>query len=159
MDALTEHFQQLGYQEVMTFINTGNVMFESSAQTTTQLATAIETAIAPLLGFKSEVFVRTESDLQAILATAARLTPQLPSGGEANVAFLNVPLTELQAKSLAALSSHVDEFVVQGSEVYWICRVAQNASKFSNGVFEQKLKLRSTFRRVSMLTKLSEEWT
>jgi uncharacterized protein (DUF1697 family) len=157
MDALTEYFQQLGYQEVVTFINTGNVMFESSSGSTAQqLAAEIETAIAPLMGFKSEVFVRTEPDLQAILATAAGLAPQLPSGGEVNVAFLGAPLTELQEKSLAALSSNVDEFLVQGSEVYWICRVAQNASKFSNGVFEQKLKLRSTFRRASMLIKLSE---
>jgi uncharacterized protein (DUF1697 family) len=159
MDALTEYFQQLGYQEVVTFITTGNVIFESPLPSTAQLAAEIEAAIAPLLGFKSEVFVRTEPDLQAILATAAGLAPQLPSGGEVNVAFLGAPLTELQEKSLAALSSNVDEFLVQGSEVYWICRVAQNASKFSNGVFEQKLKIRSTFRRASMLIKLAEALT
>lgn len=157
MDALTEYFEQLGYQAVETFINTGNVVFESPSDSAIALATEIETAIAPLLGFKSEVFVRTAAELQAILATAATFMPQVPTGGEVNVAFLNAPLTEVQAAALTALNSNVDEFQVQGSEVYWICRVAQNASKFSNGVFEQKLKLRSTFRRVSMLNKMSEE--
>jgi uncharacterized protein (DUF1697 family) len=155
MNELTEHFEGLGYQGVETFINTGNVIFESSAESTLQLAAEIETSIAPLLGFKSETFVRTGAELQAILATAADLMPQA-TAGEVNVAFLNAPLTELQEANLMALASKVDEFLVKGREVYWICQVAQNASKFSNGVFEQKLKMRSTFRRASMLIKLSE---
>jgi uncharacterized protein (DUF1697 family) len=155
MPDLTEYFERLGYQAVETFINTGNVMFESPAESAEQLAAEIETAIAPLLGFKSEIFVRTGAELQAILATAAGLVPEA-TNGEVNVAFLSAPLTALQETNLKGLISNVDQFLVQGREVYWICQVAQNASKFSNGVFEQKLKLRSTFRRVSMLIKLSE---
>ncbi|NJM47838.1 MAG: DUF1697 domain-containing protein [Alkalinema sp. RU_4_3] len=154
MNELAEYFERLGYQGVETFINTGNVIFESSAESTVKLAEEIEAGIAPLLGFKSETFVRTGAELEAILAVAADLTPQA-TAGEVNVAFLNAPLTELQEANLMALASKVDEFLVKGTEVYWICQVAQNASKFSNGVFEQKLKMRSTFRRVSMLTQLS----
>jgi uncharacterized protein (DUF1697 family) len=155
MNDLTEYFERLGYQEVETFINTGNVIFESPSPSADQLAKEIETALTPLLGFKSEIFVRTGADLQAILATAADLVPQA-TGGEVNVAFLSAPLTELQESNLMALVSKVDQFLVKGNEVYWICQVAQNASKFSNGVFEQKMKARSTFRRVSMLIKLLE---
>jgi uncharacterized protein (DUF1697 family) len=154
MNELTEYFERLGYQGVETFINSGNVIFESSAESTLKLAAEIEAGIAPLLGFKSETFVRTVAQLQGILAIAADLAPQA-TAGEVNVAFLNAPLTELQAANLMALASQVDQFLVKGNEVYWICQVAQNASKFSTGVFEQKLKLRSTFRRVSILTQLS----
>ncbi len=159
MPALVEYFTAIGYQDVQTFINTGNVLFQASSESASELADHIETNIAPLLGFKSEVFVRCDSDVNAILVTAATLSAQLPSSGELNVAFLSAPLTQEQELSLSALSSAVDEFVVRGSEVYWLCQVAQNASKFSNGVLERQLKLRSTLRRVSMLEKLAAEFS
>jgi uncharacterized protein (DUF1697 family) len=158
MPELADHFKTLGYEEVDTFINTGNVIFQAPAQPSLQLAEAIETPIAPLLGFKSEVFVRNGDELQSILAQTAELLPQVPNGGDLNVIFLNAPLTEAQAMILSGLSSPVDDFVIKGSEVYWTCRTALNASKFSNGVFEQKLKLRSTFRKAIILNQLAEKF-
>jgi uncharacterized protein (DUF1697 family) len=156
MAALAEHFNALGYQDVQTFITTGNVLFQSAPGP--DLGTEIEGPLEALLGFRSEVFVRQASELKAILATAGTLLPRVPTAGEVNVAFLKAPLTEEQSQILATMGSPVDEFLVQGSEVYWICQVAQNASKFSNGVFERKLKLRSTLRRVSVLTQLSDQF-
>jgi uncharacterized protein (DUF1697 family) len=158
MPELAEHFKTLGYEAAETFINTGNVIFQAPAQASAQLAEQIETPIAPLLGFKSEVFVRNGDELQAILAQTAELLPQVPNGGDLNVIFLNAPLTEAQAMILSGLSSPVDDFLVRGSEVYWTCRTALNASKFSNGVFEQKMKLRSTFRKAIILNQLAEKF-
>jgi uncharacterized protein (DUF1697 family) len=165
MGPLAEHFQTLGYSEVQTFINTGNVIFQASDpasdpasdQACAQLAAQIETPLEALLGFRAEVFVRDISALQAILATAATLS-EPPNGGELNVAFLKAPLSEAQALTLAELTSPIDAFLSQGSEVYWTCQVAQHGSKFSNALFERKLKLRSTLRRVTMLKQLSEEF-
>jgi uncharacterized protein (DUF1697 family) len=129
MAVLAEHFTSIGYQEVQTFINTGNVLFHSSSQSARELAEHIEINIEPLLGFKSEVFVRSGSEIKAILAAAAELLPKVPQDGELNVAFLSVPLTKEQELSLSQLSSAVDEFLVLGSEVYWVCGVAQSESK------------------------------
>ncbi len=156
MAELAEHFQAIGYADVETVIQTGNVIFDAELPPAATLALDIETKLTPLLGFKSEVFVRSAAEITAILAMAATLAPQVPTNGELNVAFLSAPLTAAQAATLAGLSSKMDQFVVQDHEVYWICQATQSASKFSNGVFEQKLKLRSTFRRVSMLMKLAE---
>jgi uncharacterized protein (DUF1697 family) len=158
MPELVDHFKTLGYEQVETFINTGNVIFQAPAQSSAQLAEQIETPLAALLGFKSEVFVRNGDELQAILAQTAELLPQVPNGGDLNVVFLNAPLTEAQAMILAGLSSPIDDFLIKGSEMYWSCRAALNASKFSNGVFEQKLKLRSTFRKATILSQLAEKF-
>jgi uncharacterized protein (DUF1697 family) len=158
MPVLADHFRSIGYPEVQTFINTGNVLFYSPAQSSSQLAEQIEINLEPLIGFKSEVFVRDRSAIEAILLTAAELSPKIAEGGEINIAFLSTPLIKEQESSLSRLSSSLDEFVVLGNEVYWICHTAQNESKFSNSVFERKLKLRSTFRRVSMLEKLVKEF-
>jgi uncharacterized protein (DUF1697 family) len=158
MPELAEHFKSLGYEEIETFINTGNVIFQAPAQPSAQLAEQIEGPMAALLGFKSEVFVRNADELKAILAQTAELLPQVPNGGDLNVMFLSAPLTEAQSMTLAGLSSPIDDFLVQGSEMYWTCRAALNASKFSNGVFEQKLKLRSTFRKAIILNQLAEKF-
>jgi hypothetical protein len=138
MAELAEHFKTIGYIDAETVIQTGNVIFDTEMRPTATLASELEVQLEPLLGFKSEVFVRSAAEITAILAMATTLSAQVPANGLAN------------------LSSAVDQFVVQDREVYWICQVAQNASKFSNGIFEQKLKLRSTFRKVSMLSKLPE---
>jgi uncharacterized protein (DUF1697 family) len=156
MADLAEHFKAIGYADVETVITTGNVIFDTESLSAEALALDIETKLEPLLGFKSEVFVRSASEITAILAMAATLSPQVPPNGELNVAFLSRSLTEAQATTLTGLANKMDQFVVQDREVYWLCQVPQNASKFSNGVFEQKLKVRSTFRRVSTLTALPE---
>jgi uncharacterized protein (DUF1697 family) len=157
MAALANHFETLGYGNVETFINSGNVVFDSPSRSATKLGVAIESAIEPLLGFKSEVFVRSGVELRDVLARASTLLSKVPSGGELNVAFLSAALTSEQGTSLRTMRSDVDDFVVSGQEVYWLCRVPQNESKFSNTVFERKLKLRSTFRRESMLVKLAAQ--
>jgi uncharacterized protein (DUF1697 family) len=171
MGPLADYFQTLGYGEVQTFLNTGNVIFQTPDSTPgpdsapdqtsdpfcAQLAAQIETPLEALLGFRAEVFVRDERSLQAILATAAALQ-QPPNGGEINVALLKAPLTEVQALALAGLTSPMDTFLAQGSEVYWTCQVAQHGSKFSNALFERNLKLRSTLRRVTILKQLVDEF-
>jgi hypothetical protein len=73
------------------------------------------------------------------------------------VAFLLEPLTAKQELILLATRSSIDDFIVSDREVYWVCGIAQNESKFSNAVFERKLKVRTTFRKGSMLSKLSNK--
>jgi hypothetical protein len=41
--------------------------------------------------------------------------------------------------------------------MYWLCQGRQSDSKFSNAALERKLKIRTTFRRVSMLENLSQQ--
>ena len=154
MATLTAHCKTLGYDNVETFINSGNVIFDSPSRSAPKLGVAIESAIEPLLGFKSEVFVRSGAELRNMLAHASTMLSKVPRGGELNVAFLSAPLTQEQDASLLMMRSDVDDFVVSGQEIYWLCRVAQSESKFSNAVLERKLKLRTTFRREGMLTKL-----
>jgi uncharacterized protein (DUF1697 family) len=76
---------------------------------------------------------------------------------DVNVAFLAAPLAEPQVAALQTLRSAVDAFVVDGTEVYWACRVRQSESAFSNNVFERKLRVRTTLRRAVMLHGLSQQ--
>jgi uncharacterized protein (DUF1697 family) len=157
MAELAAHFETLGLTDVSTYINSGNVLFTTRARDLSQLAARIERDLEPLLGFRSEVFLRTPSEVHAVAAAALSHRSAVPESGEVNVAFLTAELNSEQLNTLLSLRTDIDDFAHAGREVYWLCKGNQMNSKFSNAVMERRLRLRCTFRRVSMLAKLSEQ--
>ncbi len=157
MAELAAHFSSLGLADVSTYINSGNVLFSSRATRLDGLAATIERDLEPLLGFKSEVFLRSAKEVHSIAAAAQEHRSRIPPEGEVNVAFLTQALSHEQSAALAALKTDLDDFTHSDREIYWLCRGNQMESKFSNAVLERRLRLRTTFRRVSMLAKLSEQ--
>ena len=157
MADLASHFSALGLSKVSTYINSGNVLFYSRVTRLDRLESTLERDLEPLLGFKSEVFLRTGKEVHAIAGAASAHRSQLNPEGEVNVAFLSQPLNAEQAATLASLRTDLDEFAHSGREIYWLCKGERTESRFSNAVLERRLRLRTTFRRVSMLVKLSEQ--
>lgn len=156
MADLASHFSSLGLEGVSTYINSGNVLFNTRARNLSRLGASIERDLEPLLGFRSEVFLRSAPELHAVAAAATAHRSRMPSSGEVNVAFLQSPLSPDQVARLEALGTDLDAFAHGEREVYWLCKGNQMESRFSNALMERRLQLRCTFRRVSMLAKLSE---
>ncbi|QTN29875.1 DUF1697 domain-containing protein [Rhodoferax sp. AJA081-3] len=148
---LAEHVRTLGHTNVKTYINSGNVLFQSRQLSTSRLATALEDGLEPLLGFRAEAFVRAVPELQAVAAQALALRSRIGPEGDINVAFLQRELTADDEAAIAPLRNTQDDFVCDGQELYWICQSLQSQSKFSNAVLERKLRTRATLRRGSML--------
>ncbi|WP_326534744.1 DUF1697 domain-containing protein [Pseudorhodoferax sp.] len=157
MAELARHFEALGLEAVSTYINSGNVLFTSRARNLARLETVMEEGLAPLLGFRSEVFLRRPDEVHAVAATAAAHRRRVAASGEVNVAFLARPLAAEQVSALQGLRTDLDDFAHDGREIYWLCKGSQTQSTFSNAVLERRLRLRCTFRRVNMLEKLSAQ--
>jgi uncharacterized protein (DUF1697 family) len=157
MSALAGHFHTLGHGNARTYINSGNVIFSTRSRSPDKLAQIIEEGLTPLLGFTSEVFIRTALEVTAVAEKALLLRERVQQSGEVNVAFLREPLSQAQSDQLASLRTALDDFVHEGPQIYWLCLGRQMESKFSNAVLERKLGLRTTFRRVSMLQGLAAE--
>ena len=155
MARLAECFEHLGCAAPITCLNSGNVIFGPGARSIPDLAVALAAGLEPLLGFRTEVFLRSAAEVQALTARAASRFPSVPEGGEVNVAFLDAPLTAEQAEQLAGLCTARDELVHSGTEIYWLCQGRQSESKVSNAVLERRLRLRTTIRRLSMLRGLA----
>jgi uncharacterized protein (DUF1697 family) len=156
MAALQAHFEALGCEDVRTYINSGNVIFNTRARSLPRLAQTLEVGLERLVGFRSEVFLRTPAQLQQIAQRATAHRAAVPPEGEVNVAFVNAPLSEAQAAALDTLRTALDDFAFEGTEVYWLCRGRQSDSKFSNATFERRLQQRATFRRQRMLAALAD---
>ncbi|HTP71190.1 MAG TPA: DUF1697 domain-containing protein [Burkholderiaceae bacterium] len=155
MAVLAQHFRDLGHADVLTYINSGNVVFGSTARKADALAAAIERGLNARLDFETHAFVRSAAQLHEIARRGMSLASDRTLA-DVNVAFLTTPLPAPQVAALLALRSAVDDFVVDGTEVYWTSRVGQRESTLSNAVFERKLKVRTTLRRAVMLHGLSQ---
>lgn len=154
MSALAEAFHRVEHADARTFINSGNVIFSASKQAVQTLQSSLEQQLEPLIGFRSEVFLRSVDEVKAISAFTDELKARVSDEGDINVCFLHAPLSAAQRAEFDKLKTDVDDFEFGECEVYWLCQTKQSQSKFSNAVLERKLKARSTLRRASMLSGL-----
>jgi len=156
MENLRALFEQLGFSKVETFIASGNVIFETLEENSTELSEKIERQLFQGLGYEVASFLRTPAEVAEI----ARLRPfdenQMFAAAALNVAFLRAPLIESQKLALRQFETGLDDFAVVGREVFWLSRVKQSQSKFSNAALEKALKIRSTFRGVNTIKRLAQ---
>jgi uncharacterized protein (DUF1697 family) len=158
MDVLRQHFATLGFSNVETFIASGNAVFETTAKDTRTLEQKIEKQLRAALGYEVATFIRTGAELKTIANYQPFSPSALKTAQALNVAFLaEAPDTASQQK-LLALKSDIDDFHVQGREIYWLCRKKQSESTFSNAVLEKTLGRPSTIRGVSTIQKMAAKY-
>jgi uncharacterized protein (DUF1697 family) len=154
MSELRKLFEKLGYSNVETFIASGNVVFQTEESNPKVLAANIATALRARLGYDVATFLRSDTELAAITAHKPFRQELLDSMPALNIAFVAEPVSAAGAKKLAALESKIDLFIVHGREIYWLCKVKQSESKFSNAVLEKALGVPATMRGVNTVRKL-----
>jgi Uncharacterized protein conserved in bacteria len=160
MDDLRQQFESLGFSGVETFIASGNVVFETnSADNSKELEKQIEHKLRQAFGYEVVTFIRTISEIADIANYQPFQQSDLELAIAFNVAFLaGVPSDELKQK-LMALRTDIDNFHVNGREVYWLSRKKQSESTFSNAVFEKILGQKSTLRGVNTIKKMAAKYS
>ncbi|MEP6685269.1 MAG: DUF1697 domain-containing protein [Verrucomicrobiota bacterium] len=158
MEKLRGLFEALGFEDVETFIASGNVIFASNAKDIRALERKIEDYLRRSLGYEVKTFLRSESELADIVQHTPFKTRELQSAGAVCVGFLAEQLTTEARRSLMALRNEIDDFHVHGREVYWLCKKKQSDSKFSNAVFEKTAKAGITFRGLNTVTRLAAKY-
>jgi uncharacterized protein (DUF1697 family) len=159
MDTLRREFEAIGLKDVETFIASGNVVFTAPPGKATALERKIEKRLHDSLGYEVRTFIRTEAEVAAIAGYKPFEEAQLRSAQAVNVAFLGDPLEPAAVKLLMAMRTPIDDFHVNGREMYWLCRKKQSESTFSNARFEKALGGRATFRGVKTIVKLAAKYS
>jgi uncharacterized protein (DUF1697 family) len=158
MDRLRALFESLGFTGVETFIASGNVIFQARSADEGKLSENIDALLCKALGFEVATFLRTDAEVAAIAEYEPFPASRIKVAKALNVAFLEEPLDAAAKRTLMGLKTSIDDFYVQGREIYWLCRTRQSESKFSNAVLEKKLGLRSTLRGMGMLKRLAAKY-
>jgi uncharacterized protein (DUF1697 family) len=153
MTDLKKLFESAGLEHVETYIQSGNVIFESD-QKADVLARQIERQLEEAAEYKIELFVRTMREVRSIV----KQSPFQPKTGEAvYVTFLNGKPGRKSQQELLNFWSKADDFAFRGREVYSLPRDREN-SVFSNNFIEKQLKMRATSRNLTTLTKIVEKF-
>jgi len=158
MAQLKALFEGLGLESVETFIASGNVVFDASTETGGPLQRRIEGHLRESLGYEVVTFLRTSRELSALLKGCPFDAEEVAAAEALNVALLHAPLTEEAESHLQTLETEVDAFRTSGREVWWLCRVRQGDSAFSNAVFERTVKTKATFRGFNTLQRLGARY-
>lgn len=158
MAELRRVFEGLGFQEVETFIASGNVVFTSDAKDVRALELAIEVRLRTALGYEVSSFLRTEEELAALAKYEPFKKSHLKDAAQLYVGFLVEPPRPAAAKLIAAFRSEIDDFHVHGREVYWLCQTGQGDSKFNNARFEKMLNTRATWRGINTVRRLAAKY-
>ena len=120
-------FGEAGYEGVRTYIQSGNVLFESESPGA-QLEGDIERLLAEYLGVKVVVVVRSRRQLSSIVASAPEGFATNPEMYLSDVVFLKRPLTATKAMAAVNLREGVDQ-AWAGRGVLYFRRVADRASQ------------------------------
>jgi uncharacterized protein (DUF1697 family) len=126
MPALRAMAEGLGYTDVATYINSGNLIISSSKNAAT-IEREIATAIRETFGRPIDVAVRTPAQLKKILAENP-----YPDGNpsQVTVAFLTKPPAKNAEDKVAAVAADYEPFIFSGQQVY---------VNYSHGIGRSKL--------------------
>ena len=151
MPALTSLCRELGYTDVVTYIQSGNVVFGSTARRAAAVERAMVTGIEREFGLKITVLVRTKDEL----ARVARGNP-FPKAepNRLHVAFLDAKPATARVRVLEAFDAAPDEVRVRGREAYLHTPGGYGNSKLSGAFIEKELQVAATARNWNTVAKL-----
>jgi len=152
MEALRELCCGLRFQDVQTYVQSGNIVFRSREMKESTLARKIASAIETKFGFRPEVMLRTPSELRAVVAANpfAKRTDIHPSKLLVNF-LLEPPSTELRTKIEAVQPLSSEEIHLIGRELFIYFPTGIGASK-TRGVLDRLLKTSATGRNWNSVT-------
>ena len=148
-------FETMGFSDVAAYQAAGNVTFRSDSKVYER---SIETALQHVYGFETPTFVRSETELAAIVVAEPFPSDAVAaSAGKVQVAFLRAEPSEEQREAVAALVPDEDQVRVIGREWYWLPVEGISASKLPVGQIEGVLG-EMTMRTLGTVQRISAKF-
>lgn len=158
MADLKHTFEALSLGRVQTYIQSGNVLFESDEEEKT-LRNRIEREIEAVFGFSVTVVLRTAAELKQVIGNcpfskeAVAEAEALSKVESLYVSFLIEEPSQERIERLNAYRSENDECRIIGREVYLLFRNSIRNSKLANNL--EKLNVPATVRNWKTINKLA----
>ena len=161
MAELASLYEDRGFSDAETYIQSGNVVFHSPDNYTTyDIDTRIETAISERMKLNIAAMTRTLAELQeTILANPFLGRPDFDPAKMA-VIFLHEKAAPIRIQELAQISDPLDKFIISNKEVFLYCSNGFGRTRFYTGFFEKKLNIQGTarnWRTISALVAIAEK--
>lgn len=154
MPDLKTMFETLGFTNVQTYIQSGNVVFQSEINTA--LESKISAKIREVFGFEVSVICRTSEEMEEVIARNPYAETVGFEAEKLYVTFLQNPASAEKLAALQTLSFEPEMYTVSGKEIYVYCFNGYGKTKLENSLFEKKLKVIASTRNWRTINKLAE---
>jgi uncharacterized protein (DUF1697 family) len=128
MPELRVCLESMGLKNVTTYIQSGNVLFESRLKNTAELSRRIEQALSEELLKAAQAVVVSQQELENVVTKAPSAFGADPSRYRYDVAFIKAPLRARELVLTIDLKEGVDE-VFEGNGVLYFTRLTSKASQ------------------------------
>ncbi len=155
METLREILGALGFENVKTYINSGNVIFETTKTSDKKLAAQIESAIEKEFSLKIKVIVRTISEIENIVENNP-FAGQFENDKDLHVFFLDEELPSEKRELLLSNNNENELFAVRNHEIFCLLRVSVLDSLMGKDYIGKKLKVSATARNWRTVNKILE---
>ncbi len=154
MAELIALYESLGLVNVETYVQSGNLVFDSSEREASNLAGQLEALIEQSFGLAVSVFIRDTQDFERLIDSNPFLIERNEDPAKLHVTFLYNSPSKEEKRSLDARGDEADEIYVTDREIFLFCPNGYGGTKFSNAFFERKLKVRATTRNWNTVSSL-----
>jgi len=156
MADLRESLEHIGFQNVQTYIQSGNVIFDTDIEGKEKIQDVVHAVILKDFGFNVPTLAVTREAVESILEAN-------PFTGEEENKLYFVLLKSPPEKSLVDQFNEMqfenEDFHITNDCVYLLCKKGYGNSKLSNNLIERKLKVEATTRNLKTMEKLLEMTT
>jgi uncharacterized protein (DUF1697 family) len=155
METLREMVASLGFSNVKTYVNSGNVAFDAKKASDTTIAKKIHDAIDKELGMDISVMVRSADEIKKIISKNP-YDGQFENDKYLHIFFLNDELSKEDRDRLLANNSDVEFISIDGRIIYYMLKISILDSVLGKGFIDKKLKIPSTARNWRTVNKVAE---
>ncbi len=152
MDRLRSVVEEEGFENVTTYIASGNVIFDAPASD--RIIERLERALAEGLGFDVPVFLRTSDEILDV----ADVRPFGEAEDRLAISFLpDVPDSD-DVERLEASTAGTDHLAVIGREVYWSHIGLRSESNHSEAHVMRTLGMQTTQRSATTVRRIADRF-
>lgn len=154
MDDLKAVLSGLGFKNVKSYINSGNLAFDTTKTVESKLIDKIETAVENKFGRRVHIMVREQADIERVLKNNP-FDGQYKSHKHMHVLFLKEPMPAEKAELLLASALPGEQYAVRDREIYNLLPNGVAGSLLTKGFFEKKPAVPYTGRNWRTVEKLA----
>lgn len=156
MDVLKAVYEAMGFDDVRTYIQSGNVIFRHKKVNKSALSANIEKAINEQFGYPVSVVIREKDELGKIIQSNPFLHRSTIELDKLHVTFLSHKPERKHLQEIANVKNSKDECQLSNKEIYLYCPDGYGRTKLTNNYFEKKLGVSATTRNWKTVNKLYE---
>jgi uncharacterized protein (DUF1697 family) len=153
MNDLSNLYMDLGFTDVETYIQSGNVIFCSDKNEQVQvISKRIEDSILERFNLNIPVMIRTVPEIKELSSSNIFLSEENFNPAKMAVIFLHEECKNSQIKKVADVNYPPDRFLVSGSEIFIYCPGGFGKTRLYTNFFEKKMGVIGTGRNWKTIT-------